>query len=171
MRWVPVIRAATPDYCGSLQEGYAAAVEGIVREVPQGGEVIRGQVTLLPGSHLSPADVEELKVLCEDFGLDPVVVPDLSCALDGHIDDTVSPLATGGIPVARLRRAGRSQATLYFGDSLAKAAKILQKRFATPCLRLHLGHRPAPRSTCWWRRWRSSPAARYRRSTCGSAAA
>lgn len=33
---VPVIHAATPDYCGSLQEGYAAAVEAIVATLPEG---------------------------------------------------------------------------------------------------------------------------------------
>ncbi|MBE0595925.1 MAG: nitrogenase iron-molybdenum cofactor biosynthesis protein NifE, partial [Desulfuromonadales bacterium] len=31
---VPVVWASTPDYCGSLQEGYAAAVEAIVRTLP-----------------------------------------------------------------------------------------------------------------------------------------
>ena len=35
---VPVIQASTPDYCGSLQEGYAAAVEAIVATLPEGGE-------------------------------------------------------------------------------------------------------------------------------------
>src|SRR5512145_558779 len=94
---VPVVWAATPDYCGSLQEGYAAAVEAIVRTVPVPGPRIDGQVNILPGAHLTPADVEEIKAMCEDFGLDPVVVPDNSCALDGHIDETVSSLSTGGI--------------------------------------------------------------------------
>ena len=129
---VPIIWAATPDYCGSLQEGYAAAVEAIVATLPEGGEVIPGQVNLLPGAFLTPADVEEVKELCEAFGLAPVVIPDISCALDGHIDDTVSPLSMGGISVARLRLAGRSAATIYLGDSLGKAAGILTEQFGIP---------------------------------------
>ena len=129
---VPVVWASTPDYCGSMQEGYAAAVEAIVRTIPEPGTKIPGQVTLLPGAHLSPADVEELKMLCEDFGLDPIVIPDSSCALDGHIDATVSALSTGGVSAARIRQAGRSSATLFFGDSLAKAARILSERCGTP---------------------------------------
>jgi nitrogenase molybdenum-cofactor synthesis protein NifE len=129
---VPIVWGSTPDYCGSLQEGYAAAVEGILRAIPEGGPKLEKQINLLPGSHLSPADVEELKTMCEDFGLDPVVIPDISCALDGHIDDTVSALSTGGIKVARIRQAGRSAASLYVGDSLAKAAGILTKRFGIP---------------------------------------
>ena len=129
---VPVIHASTPDYCGSLQEGYAAAVEAICATLPEAGELIPNQVTILPGAFLTPADVEELKETCEAFGLDPVVIPDISCALDGHVDDTVSALSVGGIPVERIRQAGRSVATLYFGDSLAKSARKLTERFGTP---------------------------------------
>ena len=129
---VPIIWASTPDYCGSLQEGYAAAVEAIAATLPEGGDTIPGQVNLLPGAFLTPADVEEVKELCESFGLDPIVIPDISCAMDGHIDDTVSPLSMGGIPVARLRLAGRSAATIYLGDSLGKAATILTEQFGIP---------------------------------------
>jgi len=129
---VPIIHASTPDYCGSLQEGYAAAVEAICATLPEAGEVIANQVTILPGAFLTPADVEEVKETCEAFGLDPVVIPDISCALDGHVDDTVSALSVGGIPVVRIRQAGRSAATLYIGDSLAKSARKLSERFGTP---------------------------------------
>ena len=129
---VPVIHAATPDYCGSMQEGYAAAVEAIVATIPEGGEPIRGQVNILPGCQLTPAEVEEIAGICQAFGLDPVVVPDISNALDGHIDETVSALSVGGVTVERIRSAGRSEATLYFGDSLAEAAAILEAKFAMP---------------------------------------
>jgi nitrogenase molybdenum-cofactor synthesis protein NifE len=128
---VPVVWASTPDYCGSLEEGYAAAVEALLG-LAEGGDPIPGQVTLLPGAHLTPADVEELKLLVQSFGLDPIVVPDVSNALDGHVDDVVSPLSTGGVPVEDVRRAGRSVATLYVGDSLAKAARRLEERLGIP---------------------------------------
>ncbi len=129
---VAIVWASTPDYCGSLEEGYAAAVEAIVSTLGEGGDPIPGQVNLLPGAHLTPADVEELKQLVASFGLDPITVPDVSNALDGHIDDEVSPLSTGGIPVEEIRKAGRSVATLYVGDSLAKAARALEVRFGVP---------------------------------------
>ena len=129
---VPVVWASTPDYCGSLQEGYAAAVEAIVATLAQGGEAIPGQVTLLPGAHLTPADVEELKELIESFGLTVLCIPDISNALDGHIDPEVSALSTGGITVEAIKKAGRSIATLYVGDSLARAALKLKEQFAIP---------------------------------------
>jgi nitrogenase molybdenum-cofactor synthesis protein NifE len=129
---VPVVWASTPDYCGSLEEGYAAAVEALVATVPEGGERILGQVNLIPGAHLTPADVEELKGIIESFGLAVLTVPDVANALDGHIDEEISPLSTGGIPVEELRKAGRSVATIYIGDSLAKAARLLEERFGIP---------------------------------------
>ena len=132
MAHVPIIHAATPDYCGSLQEGYAIAVEAIVSTLPEGGDSIIDQVNLLPGAHLTPADVEELKELVESFGLTVLTIPDISNAMDGHIDEVVSPLSTGGITVEEIRRAGRSAATLYVGDSLAKAALKLKEQYGIP---------------------------------------
>jgi nitrogenase molybdenum-cofactor synthesis protein NifE len=130
---VPVIWASTPDYCGSLQEGYAAAVESILSTLPEGGETIAGQVALLPGCHLTPADVEEVKEIIDSFGLTCLAVPDISAAMDGHIDAEVSSLATGGISVDEIRRVGRSSAVIYIGDSLAKSGGILRDRFGIPC--------------------------------------
>src|SRR6266545_1525573 len=129
---VPIVWASTPDYCGSLEEGYAAAVEAIVSTLPEGGAPVPGQVNLLPGAHLTPADVEELKSIIESFGFAVLAIPDVANALDGHIDDDISPLSTGGIPVEELRKAGRSVATIYVGDSLAKAALVLEEKFGVP---------------------------------------
>ena len=129
---IPIIHAATPDYCGSLQEGYVVAVEAIVSTLADGGDLIKDQVNLLPGAHLTPADVEELKEMVESFGLTVLTIPDISNAMDGHIDDVVSPLSTGGITLDKIRKAGCSIATLYVGDSLAKAALKLKEKFAIP---------------------------------------
>lgn len=141
---IPVIWASTPDYCGSLQEGYAAAVEAIVATLPDAsplkgegrgeGELTTNpnQVNLLPGAHLTPADVEEAREIIESFGLTVLTIPDISNAMDGHIDAEVSPLATGGISVDDIRNAGRSAATIYIGDSLAGAASSLTERFGIP---------------------------------------
>jgi nitrogenase molybdenum-cofactor synthesis protein NifE len=129
---IPIIHASTPDYCGSMQEGYAATVEAILATLPEGGESIPGQVNLLPGAHLTPADVEELKELVESFGLTVLTIPDISNAMDGHIDEVVSPLSTGGISIDNIRKAGRSIATFYVGDSLAKAGLKLKDKFGIP---------------------------------------
>lgn len=129
---IPVVHASTPDYCGSMQEGYARAVAAIVKTIPQSGPKILNQVNLLPGAHLSPADVEALKEIIEDFGFRPLVVPDIAGALDGHIDREISSLAEGGITVADLTSAGQSAAAIAVGRSLTGAADLFHSRFGMP---------------------------------------
>ncbi|MDA8146461.1 MAG: nitrogenase iron-molybdenum cofactor biosynthesis protein NifN, partial [Thermaerobacter sp.] len=87
----PVIAAATPDFAGSLQEGYAAAVEAILREAARPGERRSGLVNVLAGPALTPADVDAVRAMVEAFGLTPLVVPDLSRSLDGHLDREPAP--------------------------------------------------------------------------------
>jgi len=137
---VPIVWAATPDYCGSLQEGYAAAVEAIVATLAEEGAVVEHQVTLLPGAHLTPADVEEVKELIELFGLTVVCIPDIANAMDGHVDDVVSPLSTGGIKVAAIRWQERCNA-LYrrlTGQGGQEGCRKIQH----PGLWFYLAHRP-----------------------------
>ncbi len=138
---VPIVLASTPDYKGSLEDGFAAAVESLVRTMPEPGEVNPKQVTLLASAAWGPGDVAELKEMVEAFGLIPIVVPDLSTSLDGHLEDTdFATTATGGTSIADLKAVGRSALTLTLGGSMAKAATILSDRFGTPAI-------PFPRLT------------------------
>lgn len=130
---VPIVFASTPDYKGSLQDGFAAAVESMVSILPEAGEVNPKQVTLLASSAFGPGDVEEIKEMVESFGLTPIVVPDLSTSLDGHLDDLdFYTTPTGGTTVQQLREVGRSAATLALGQSMTGAAAILAERFGIP---------------------------------------
>ena len=54
---------------------------------PVGDTTAQQQVTILAGSLLAPGDVEEIKEVVETFGLKPLVIPDLSGSVDGHLDD------------------------------------------------------------------------------------
>jgi len=56
------------------------------------GEKIAGQVNVLAGSHLTPGDIEEIREIVEAFGLTPIILPDLSGSLDGHVPDNFSRL-------------------------------------------------------------------------------
>lgn len=131
---IPVVYASTPDFKGGLQEGYAAAVDRIVAElaVRGQGERVPGQVNLLAGPALSPMDVEEVREMVEAFGLEPIVLPDLSGSLDGHLGEDWSPLTTGGTKVADIRRMGRSAVTLALGESVAGAARLLTDGCGVP---------------------------------------
>ncbi|HEY9620345.1 MAG TPA: nitrogenase iron-molybdenum cofactor biosynthesis protein NifN [Crinalium sp.] len=129
---LPIVFASTPDFRGALQDGFAATVESIVKELPQDGETRPDQITILASSAFTPGDVQEIKDMVTAFGLIPVVVPDLSASLDGHLDDSYSAVTNGGTTLAELREIGSSVYTLALGESMRGAAKILEERFETP---------------------------------------
>jgi nitrogenase molybdenum-iron protein NifN len=129
---LPIVLVSSPDFKGALQDGFAAAVESVVKEVPQPGEPKAQQVTILMSSAFTPADVQHIKEIVSTFGLMPIVVPDLSASLDGHLDDSYSPITGGGTTLVQLHKVGSSVYTLALGESMRGAAKILEQKFGTP---------------------------------------
>jgi nitrogenase molybdenum-iron protein NifN len=141
---IPVVPVSTPDFTGCLESGFALAVKAMLDElVPAADQAGTRpgrrprQVNVLAGSHLTPGDLEHLKDLIELFGLRPVVVPDLSDALDGHLaEQEFSPLTVGGALVSELATLGDAVATVVVGSSLHAAADLLRERTGVPDLRL-----------------------------------
>lgn len=130
-----VVGVNTPDYTGCLESGFALATLKILQTLVKGANSPKRkkQVTVLAGSHLTPGDIEELKDMIELFGLRPVVFPDLSTALDGHLPEAdYSPLSTGGTPVDEILSLGSSSATLVVGRSMNEAANWLKKETGVP---------------------------------------
>ena len=137
---VAVVALSAPDFSGSLEIGFANATKAVIEAlVPVAAEAgtqpgrRRRQVNVLVNSSLTPGDIEELKDLIEMFGLRPLIVPDLSDSLDGHLTDAdFSPLTIGGTPVEELRSAGDALATLVIGRSMGGAADALHARTGVP---------------------------------------
>lgn len=136
---LPIIYVSTPDYSGSLQDGFASAVEQIValdyldpEELSSSSVVYpQPQVNILPGSFVSPGDMEEIREIVEAFGLTPLAIPDLSRSLDGHLEEGYQTITGGGTTVAQLKSLPRSSFTLAVGESMRGAAEILEERFGT----------------------------------------
>lgn len=129
---LPILLVSSPDFKGALQDGYASAVESMVTQLPEKGEIKPNQVNILVSSAFTPGDLQEIKDIVSAFGLIPIVVPDLSASLDGHLDDSWSPITGGGTTLAQLRKVGSSSFTIAIGESMRGAAEILDKRFAIP---------------------------------------
>ncbi|ARV60578.1 nitrogenase iron-molybdenum cofactor biosynthesis protein NifN [Nostocales cyanobacterium HT-58-2] len=132
---LPIVLVSSPDFKGTLQDGYAAAVESIVKELAQKSDKqdpCPTQIVILPSSAFTPGDVEEIKEIVTSFGLKPIVVPDLSASLDGHLEDSYSPITACGTSLTELREIGNSVFTLALGESMRGAAQILHERFAIP---------------------------------------
>lgn len=151
-----IIAVPTPDYAGSLEGGYALAVEallGLTGKVhlafQRSGTAVtsrpgnasgaasttnatnsaraKKQINVLIGPHLTPADFSELRDIIESFDLIPVILPDLS-ALDGSRKDFTA-LTSGGTRVSDIKGMGLSVYTLAIGTSMEPAAKRLSDKF------------------------------------------
>ncbi len=131
--YLPIVLVSTPDFKGTLQDGFAAAVERIVKEIPRQSDTQDArQITILAGSAFTPGDVQEIKEIVTAFGLKPIFVPDLSVLLDGHEYDSYSACTASGTTLTELRSIGSSGFTLALGESMRGAAQIVETQFGIP---------------------------------------
>jgi nitrogenase molybdenum-iron protein NifN len=93
---------------------------------------VAGQINILAGSHLTPGDIEEIRELVEAFGLDPIVLPDLSGSLDGHVPDRYIGTTYGGTTCEDIRSMGASVHTIAIGQQMQSAAELLAKKAGVP---------------------------------------
>jgi nitrogenase molybdenum-iron protein NifN len=131
-----LVFVSTPDFDGAFQDGWAKAVTRMVEqlvETPPPGTLRDAQrVNLLPGSHLTPGDLDELRDIFEAFGFEPLILPDLSGSLDGHMPDDFTPTTLGGISVEDIASMGRSAWTIAIGEQMRDAAVALENKAGVP---------------------------------------
>lgn len=130
-----VVLVQTPDFDGAIEEGWTKAVTALVEslvsreaKIPIAPE----RINILPGWHLTVADLELIRETVESFGLDPIIVPDVSGALDGTVPDRWIPTTYGGTPVERIREIGRSVHTIAIGEHMRRPAQRLEEIAGVP---------------------------------------
>ncbi|MDF2926231.1 MAG: hypothetical protein K0R57_5145 [Paenibacillaceae bacterium] len=126
-----------PDYEGSMESGYAKTVYSVLQEVIRRNTHTsrkrhKNRINLLAGSHLSPGDVMELKEIIASFGLEVIVLPDLSSSLTGHLLTGHTPLSRGGVPLDYLNEISTSAFTIAIGGSMESSARLLQQALDIP---------------------------------------
>jgi nitrogenase molybdenum-iron protein NifN len=133
---LPLVYASTPDFKDAFQEGWAKAVtkmvETLVETPAEGARRDPARVNILPGSHLTPGDLEEMRDIVEAFGLVPSFLPDLSGSLDGHIPDDFTPTTIGGISVEEIAGMGSASWTIAIGEQMREAAEAMEKKTGVP---------------------------------------
>ncbi|ATY91468.1 nitrogenase iron-molybdenum cofactor biosynthesis protein [Pectobacterium atrosepticum SCRI1043] len=122
----------TPDFYGSLENGYSAVLEGVITqwipEKPPAGMRNR-RVNLLLSHVFTPGDVELIRSYVEAFGLQPILLPDLSQSLDGHLaSGDYQSVTQGGAVLRNIEQMGQSLSTITLGVSLQRAAGLLAQR-------------------------------------------
>ncbi len=133
---LPLVYVSTPDFKDSFQDGWAKAVTRMVEVLVESPAVNAARdanrINILPGCHLTPGDVEELRDIVEAFGFEPSILPDLSGSLDGHIPDEFTPTTIGGISIGEIAGMGRASWTIAVGEQMRGAAEALEKKAGVP---------------------------------------
>ncbi|GAA0287941.1 nitrogenase iron-molybdenum cofactor biosynthesis protein NifN [Rhodovulum strictum] len=132
-----VVHASTPDFEGALEDGWANAVTAIIDALvpeidPMFCDRDMRQVNILPAAYLTPAEIEEITRMIRAFGLNPIVLPDLSASLDGHLAEDWAGTSLGGTPLDAIPAMARSAVTFAIGESMRGAAELLAERGHMP---------------------------------------
>ncbi|WP_051334962.1 nitrogenase iron-molybdenum cofactor biosynthesis protein NifN [Bradyrhizobium sp. Ai1a-2] len=132
----PLVYVSTPDFKDGFQNGWEKTVTRIVEVLVEApaieAERDAARVNVLPGCHLTPGDLDELRTILEDFGLKPLFLPDLAGSLDGHIPDEFTPTTIGGIGVDEVASMGRAGWTIAIGAQMRRAAEAMQAKTGVP---------------------------------------
>jgi nitrogenase molybdenum-iron protein NifN len=131
----PLVYVSTPDFKDAFQDGWEKTVAKMVEVLVKpalGTPKDESRVTVLPGCHLTPGDLDELRTIIEDFGLKPSFLPDLAASLDGHIPEDFSPTTIGGISVEEIATLGEAAHTLCIGAQMRRAGEAMEKKTGVP---------------------------------------
>jgi nitrogenase molybdenum-iron protein beta chain len=109
-----VIHSNTPSFIGSHVTGFSNMVVSILKYLAERTGETKNQINLLPG-FVEPADMRELKRLCQLMGVPEVMLPDTSGVLDGPLDGEYHMYPKGGATIPEIKSMGDSMATIALG--------------------------------------------------------
>jgi nitrogenase molybdenum-iron protein NifN len=136
VRDLPMVYVSTPDFKDAFQDGWAKTVAKMVETLVQkpfsAARKDPTQVNVLPGCHMTPGDLDELRTIIEDFGLEPTFLPDLAGSLDGHIPDEFTPTTIGGVGVEEVAAMGYAGWTIAVGAQMRRAAEAMEAKTGVP---------------------------------------
>ncbi|WP_114948799.1 nitrogenase iron-molybdenum cofactor biosynthesis protein NifN [Microvirga calopogonii] len=134
-----VVMANTPDFHGAIEDGWAAAVAAMIEVITQSDRQARDtrKIAILPGWNLTVADIEHLHDTVESFGLEAVILPDVSGALDGTVPDHWIPTTYGGTAVDDIRKLGTAIKCVAIGEHMRHPAEALQNLTGVPYVLFH----------------------------------
>jgi nitrogenase cofactor biosynthesis protein NifB len=137
-RNVEIIPINSAGYGGTQFEGYFRALYQIVSQLSRNR--IPNQKINVITSTISPVDARFLKQTFRQFGLEAILLPDLSDNLDGGYQEIYSRLPEGGTPIQEIREMAGAVVTLELCNLELEESpgKYLEKEYGVPCHRLNL---------------------------------
>lgn len=133
---VKIIPISTPGYGGTHFEGYYSALISLTKELSQNCEA-NGKVNIIMGN-MNPGDVRNIKKILEHFGVDYIMLPDVSDTLDAPYKKEYKRVPDGGTKVSDIEKMAGAIATIEIGltipDKLSPGL-YLEKEFNVPLYR------------------------------------
>jgi nitrogenase molybdenum-iron protein alpha/beta subunit/MoaA/NifB/PqqE/SkfB family radical SAM enzyme len=133
---VDIIPIATPGYGGTNFEGYNAALLSIVTNLCKETEANNKVNVIL--SNMNPGDVRNIKAILESFGIDYILLPDVSNTLDAPYDKKFRRIPKGGTKVSDITKMGGALATIEIGMTVPdkmSPGEYLKEKFNVPLYR------------------------------------
>lgn len=129
---ITIIPVNSPGYGGTQYEGYFASVNSVVEKIEMDTEKNDKINVIIPPQ--SPADIRYLKSVFKMFGLDAVLLPDISENLDSGHSDVYSRLPKGGTDIEDIKKMGGARFTIEFADIECEKspAKTLYEKYGVP---------------------------------------
>ncbi len=128
---VTLVPVSTPSFKGSHVVGFHDTVNAIVKNCCV--EKSSGSRVFIEPSILSPADLRYISMMCNHFGIDPVLLPDYSESLDSGVWSEYTPIPQGGTPVEVIKEAASADSTyIELGNTREKSTgSYLHEKFGT----------------------------------------
>ncbi len=131
-----IIYAGTPDYKGSLEDGYMQAMLALLEDFSgketyktfKKSKKLTKSVNVFCPVSFTPQDFLELREAVGYFDLKPVMIPDLGLSLDGHLDERGYLQTTAdGLRIKDMENIHNSEFNIVIGLSLGSAVKSISE--------------------------------------------
>lgn len=131
---IEIVLVQTAGYAGTQFEGYFRTLHSIVSQIKQ--DTTPNQKINVITTELSPADTRILKEVFADFGLDIILLPDLSENLDGVFQETYERLPEHGTKLEDIRQMAGARCTIELTSIPQEPSPWFS--WEKPCYRLGL---------------------------------
>ena len=135
---VKIIPIHSPGYSGSQAEGYFEALYQIVTNLEMNTQGHK-KINVIT-SYISPADTRWLKTTFEKFGLEIILLPDLSTNLDAGFSDHYEKLPHQGTSIDEISKMAGASLTLEITNLQLphSVGEFLETQYNVPCERINL---------------------------------
>ncbi len=138
---IEFIAVSSPGYGGSQYEGYYKALRKTVEVLAKEKTTPNGKINIIAGL-MTPADIRELKYILEQFGVEGIILPDISETLDApYIKGKYERIPEGGTTIKDIKDMANSVATIEMGyliDGVISPGTYLSEKFGVPLYKCKL---------------------------------